>query len=55
MVVRLYELFSLFCLVECVVEVRLNILGALCALIMDVIPTLIYIVTRARSCSLQIL
>lgn len=30
MVVRLYELFSLFCLVECAVEVRLNILGALC-------------------------
>jgi len=33
MVVRLYELFSLFCLVERVVEVKLNILGAPDALI----------------------
>lgn len=39
MVVRLYELFSLFCSVERAVEVRLNILGALCALIMDVVNT----------------
>lgn len=53
MVVRLYELFSLFCLVERAVEVRLNILGALCALIMDAVSTLIRAVTRARSCSLQ--
>lgn len=37
MVVRLYELFSLFCLEERTVEVRLNILGTLCALIMNVV------------------
>lgn len=39
MVVRLYELFSLFCLEERAVEVGLNILGTFCALIMDVVST----------------